>query len=75
MLPRTSRSLKLVGFLDALDALDGMDVATGVATAKSGGGLGVGASRALGFGGGPIGDRRDRGGEFKERAIALRAQR
>ena len=51
-----------------------MDVATGVATAKSDGGLGVVAARALAFGGADR-DRRDRGWEFKELASALHAQR
>ena len=46
MLPRAS---KLVGLLYALDASDGLDVATGVVTAKSGGGLGFGGLETLGY--------------------------
>ena len=61
MFPRASRLSKLVGSLDASDALDGMDVATGVATAKGGDGLGFGGFEALAFGGKP--DRRHAGTE------------
>jgi hypothetical protein len=48
----------LVGLLDALDALDGMDVATDVATAKRGDAR-LRGLEALGFGGEP--DRRPPG--------------
>jgi hypothetical protein len=59
MRPPASKSSKLVGLLDALDASDGMDVATDVATAKNGGEPGFGGREALGFGGEPDSDGRE----------------